>query len=90
MLGALLQPEAEQAHPGLQAALEAVPARAGYEAPLDSPISLLSLLPPPRGDDGRRPYATYAGARTSAAAHAGGEHTDPQGICQLGFRLQFM
>lgn len=70
VLGALLQPEAEQAHPGLQAALEAVPARAGYEAPLDSPISLLSLLPPPRGDDGRRPYATYAGERTLAAAHA--------------------
>ena len=46
-------------NPCLAIALLSAPAVVGVAAPLCAPISLRSLLPRPRGSDGRRPYASY-------------------------------
>lgn len=49
----------------LQAALDSVPLQPLAEAPLSRAISLLKLLPPPRGVGGLRPYVTYEGSLTT-------------------------
>ncbi|GAB4820594.1 hypothetical protein N2152v2_007640 [Parachlorella kessleri] len=83
VLCVLLEAGGSSPNPCLATALRSCPALLGAEAPMDKPISLLTLLPSPRTLDGRRPYATYMGT----AGSLGSSRTRPpqgQGQQQQG------
>lgn len=64
VLGTLIQAGADKPNACLADALDYAPKVTGVDVPIRGIMPKL-LLPKPRGPDGKRPYATYAGSLTT-------------------------